>query len=138
MVLPRVPTRYTCTPAVIACPMNRLIAVTQRHLAGMIASAVAVSLGSQTRVRGEIMIVLAGSRHGWFAAPVAVATTDREACSDPAGGPEVCCVGPGLVWSGPAICEKFGLALNIVRIIPAIMARTRKPAMTGRIIPLLR
>ena len=45
---------------------------------------------------------------------------------------------PGLTRAWPVVTGKYGFALNIVSTIPAIMASTRHPAITGKIMLLLR
>src|SRR6266567_5067014 len=130
-------------PADIACEISRLTTPRQLQLAGMIASAVAVSPRSGIRVPSTL-IALPGRRLAvWLAplggAPVAACDPDDGLAGlagvDPPAGRPVC--RPPRETGIPAP-EKDGLALNIVSTMPAIIVRTRHPAMSGTTIPLRR
>jgi hypothetical protein len=65
---------------------------------------------------------------------------ELDAAGEPPDCPVLACpvsAAPGLTRAGPVLTGKYGFALNIVSTIPAIMASTRHPAMTGKIMLLL-
>jgi len=133
----------------MAWARSRLTTVAHPHLAGTMASAAPVSLRSGTP--GPSTLIAwpeSWTRTGWLGPLEALTAAGGEADARPPGpdapavpgcpaaGPEFPV--PWLAGDGPAKPEKFGFALNIVSTMPAIIARTRHPAMSGTTIPLRR
>src|SRR6266699_2396144 len=128
----------------MACARSRLITSAQRHLGGMMASTVPLSRLSATRLPATLIALPRGRTFaGRPGSPGVGPSADRDSDvgldvpdgtdvpAGPVAGPVL--AGPGLAGAWPAIPAKYGFALNMVSTMPAIMASTRHPAMTGTI-----